>query len=73
MKSLTKIVYGVLIFFVAFVAAMIIIFLKMGSVPDTLIQYTLGGTGVELISTALIQIFKRKYGGNDPEPPIDGQ
>ena len=37
----------------------------VGSVPDTLIQYGLGGGAVELAMAAAIKIFKRKNGADD--------
>lgn len=45
-------------FILAFIIAMIVIFCKFQSVPDTLIQYTLGAGGVEAVVLALIKISK---------------
>ena len=51
----------------------------LGSVPDTLVQYGLGGGAVELVAGAVIEIGKRwiekKYhigGGKDDDTDISG-
>ena len=41
-----------------FITAMTVIFCVYGSVPDTLIQYTLGAGGVEVLLLAAIKISK---------------
>ncbi len=46
------------VFLVGFIAAMTVIFCVKGSVPDTLIQYTLGAGGVEALLLAGIKISK---------------
>lgn len=45
-------------FLLAFIVAMTVIFCVKGSVPDTLIQYTLGAGGVEALLLAGIKISK---------------
>ena len=60
-KHLKKIVTGVLIYFISFVIVTYITFYIKGSIPDTLVQFGLGGGAVELFSTALIQMWKKKY------------
>lgn len=60
-KHLKKIVTGVLIYFISFVIVTYITFYIKGSIPDTLVQFGLGGGSVELFSTALIQMWKKKY------------
>ena len=58
-------------FLLAFIAAMIAIFCVKGSVPDTLIQYTLGAGGVESLALAAIKITKVRTGndaGESEEP-----
>ena len=45
-----------------FIAAMTVIFCVKGSVPDTLIQYTLGAGGVEALLLAGIKISKVRAG-----------
>mgnify|MGYP003306151366 CR=1 FL=1 len=42
----------------AFIITMIVTFWVKGAVPDTLIQYTLGAGGVELLVLALIKVSK---------------
>ena len=46
------------LFIFAFIVTMIVIFCKYQSVPDTLIQYTLGAGGVEAIMLAAIKVSK---------------
>lgn len=46
------------IFILAFIVSMIVIFCVKGEVPDTLIQYTLGGSGLEALLMAAIKIAK---------------
>jgi len=57
------------LFLFAFIATMTVIFCVKGSVPDTLIQYTLGAGGVEAVLLAGIKISKVLSGGN---PDTDG-
>ena len=46
------------LFLLAFIVAMIVTFWVKGSVPDTLIQYTLGAGGLEAVLLAGIKISK---------------
>lgn len=46
------------VFAFLFIAAMIVTFWVKGSVPDTLIQYTLGAGGLEVLLLAGIKISK---------------
>ncbi len=46
------------VFALVFIVAMSVIFCIKGSVPDTLIQYTLGAGGVEALLLAGIKISK---------------
>ena len=46
------------VFVVAFIAIMIVTFWVKDSVPDTLIQYTLGAGGVEALALAGIKVSK---------------
>ena len=60
------------LFAFGFIVTMIVIFCVKGSVPDTLIQCTLGSFAVELFSLARIKISKVKTGEggeNDEEVP----
>ena len=58
MKTSNKILLVMGLFALAFIAAMTVIFCVKGSVPDTLIQYTLGAGGVEALLLAGIKISK---------------
>ena len=55
------------LFIAAFIVTMIVIFCVKGSVPDTLIQYTLGGGGVEALLLAGIKISKVRAGNKPGE------
>lgn len=46
------------VFILAFIISMEVIFCVKGSVPDVLIQYTLGAGGVEVLVLAAIKISK---------------
>ena len=59
-KKIDKIVKGVLIYWVIFVCVAWITFWIKDSVPDTLIQYGLGGGAVELLVTGVIEIMRDK-------------
>lgn len=58
MKTSNTILAVMGVFLLAFIAAMTVIFCVKGSVPDTLIQYTLGAGGVEALLLAGIKISK---------------
>lgn len=57
-KKLDKIVRGVCIYWIVFVSVAWITYWFKDSVPDTLIQYGLGGGAVELVITGAIEIFR---------------
>ena len=57
-KKIDKIVRGVLIYWIIFVSLAWVTFWIKDSVPDTLIQYGLGGGAVELIVSGLIEITR---------------
>ena len=59
-KKLDRIVKAVLIYWIAFVCIAWITFWVKDSVPDTLIQYGLGGGAVELLITGAIEIMRDK-------------
>lgn len=59
-SNLVLIALGV--FALVFIVTMIVVFCIKGSVPDTLIQYTLGAGGVEAVALSAIRIAKAKYG-----------
>ena len=54
-KKMDVIVMGIFIYWVAFVIVSFITFWIKGSVPDTLIQYGLGGGAIELFLAAWIE------------------
>lgn len=54
-------------FIVTFIISMEVIFCVKGSVPDTLIQYTLGAGGVEVVLLAAIKISKVVVGEKTDE------
>ena len=53
------------LFAAAFITAMTVIFCIKGTVPDTLIQYTLGAGGVEALLLAGIKMSKVFAGGKN--------
>ena len=57
-KKLDRIVIGVCIYWITFVAIAWITFWVKDSVPDTLIQYGLGGGAFELFVTGAIEICR---------------
>lgn len=64
-KKIDLIVKGVLIYWIVFVSLAWITFWVKDSVPDTLIQYGLGGGAVELLITGAIEIFRDKLNKED--------
>jgi len=58
LKKLNQIVNGVLAYWIIFVLIAWITYWIMGSVPDTLIQYGLGGGSIELVVSGGIEIAK---------------
>lgn len=66
-KKLDKIVKGVCIYWCIFVAIAWITFWFKDGVPDTLIQYGLGGGAVELIVSGIIEVTRdlRQRGTDD--------
>lgn len=64
-KKIDRIVRGVLVYWIVFVSVAWITFYIKDSVPDTLIQYGLGGGAVELLITGAIEIFRDKLNKED--------
>lgn len=58
------------LFAAAFIVAMTVIFCVKDSVPDTLIQYTLGAGGVEALLLAGIKISKLRAGGGKDDEEV---
>ena len=57
-KKIEQIVRGVCIYWILFVTIAWVTYWFKDSVPDTLIQYGLGGGAVELIASAVIEIMR---------------
>lgn len=57
-KKIDRIVKGVCIYWVTFVVIAWITFWVKDSVPDSLIQFGLGGGAVELLISGAIEIFR---------------
>lgn len=71
-KKIDKIVKGVCIYWIVFVAVAWVTFWVKDSVPDILIQYGLGGGAVELVVTGIIEIKRdRMNKEGDHERKID--
>ena len=68
-KTSNAVLLALGLFAAAFIAVMTVTFWVKGSVPDTLIQYTLGAGGVEALLLAGIKISKVRAGegGGDDE------
>lgn len=66
-KTSNLILLAMGLFAVAFIVAMTVIFCIKDSVPDTLIQYTLGAGGVEALLLAGIKISKVRAGWKESE------
>ena len=66
-KKLDTIVRGVLFYWIIFVSVAWITFWVKDSVPDTLIQYGLGGGAVELIVSGVIEIARDKLTKKEDE------
>ena len=57
-KKIDRIVKGVCIYWILFVITAWVTFWIKDNVPDTLIQYGLGGGAVELLISGAIEIFR---------------
>ena len=64
-KKLDKIVKAVFFYWIVFVAVAWITFWIKDSVPETLIQYGLGGGAVELLVTGFIEVMRDKLHKED--------
>lgn len=64
-KKIDRIVKAVLFYWIVFVVIAWVTFWVKDSVPDTLIQYGLGGGAVELLITGAIEIFRDKLNKED--------
>lgn len=66
-KTTNLILLILALFLLVFIVAMTAIFCVKGSVPDTLIQYTMGAGGAEAVLLAGIKIAKVLTGGKPGE------
>lgn len=64
-KKIDRIVKAVLIYWVCFIITAWVTFWVKDSVPDTLIQYGLGGGAVELLITGVLEIARDKFNKED--------
>ena len=64
-KKIDRIVRGVCIYWLIFVALAWVTFWIKDSVPDTLIQFGLGGGAVELLITGAIEIMRDRVNKED--------
>lgn len=72
-RKTSNIVLAILgVFLLAFIVTMIVVFCVKGSVPDTLIMCTMGGSGLEALVLAGIKVSKVLAGGNPGSDPPDG-
>ena len=61
-KKMDIFVKGVFIYWIVFVLIAWVTYWIKDSVPDTLIQYGLGGGAIELVASAAIEILSNKKG-----------
>lgn len=59
-KTLDRVLIILALFLLSFIVAMIVIYTIKDWPMDTLITMVMGGSGVEVMATALITIFKYK-------------
>ena len=57
-KKIDLIVRGVCVYWIIFVSISWITYWVMGSIPDTLVQFGLGGGAVELLISGLIEVMR---------------
>ena len=72
MKFSKKVVAAMLISVAAFTVTMIVVFLKTGAVPDTLITAFFAFAGGEAGVLGLIRFGESKYESNDSRDDFDG-
>lgn len=56
-----RIVQGIFIYWIVMIIVYLLTFWIKDSIPDTLVQVTMGGGVVELICTTVIEVFKKRY------------
>ena len=68
LNTLDKVLIGLASFLFVFIVVTMVIYTVNGWQFDTLITCVMGGGGIEVVASALIQIAKYKHkGGNDDE------
>lgn len=67
LNTLDKVLVILGIFLFVFITATVVIYTIKDWPYDTLITMVLGGSGIEVVSTALIQIGKYKHGRDDTD------
>lgn len=63
LNTLDKVLIGLASFLFVFIVTTMVIYVKNGWQFDTLITCVLGGGGIEVIASAVIQIHKYKHKG----------
>lgn len=63
MKTITKYVIGTIIYMLAFITTMVVIFLFKGAIPDALVYCALPAGAVELVLSAILKV----HGDNLPD------
>ena len=58
MNTANKVLLALGVFVALFITTMVVVFCVYGSTPDTLIQYTLGAGGLEVLVLAMIKVSK---------------
>lgn len=71
-KFSNRVLLALGIFIMAFIVSMTVIFCVKDAVPDTLIQYTLGAGGLEVLLLAAIKISKTVTGEKPEREEADG-
>lgn len=66
-KTSNRVLLAMGIFALVFIALMVVTYWRFQSVPDTLIQYTLGAGGIESLALAFIKIAKTVAGEKPAE------
>ena len=61
-KTSNTVLLALGLFALVFIVIMTVIFCVKGSVPDTLIQYTLGAGGIEALALSAIKVRKEVSG-----------
>ena len=72
LNTLDKVLIGLASFLFVFIVSTVVIYTYNGWQYDTLITCVMGGGGIEVIASAVIQVAKYKHkGGNDDDTGTD--